>query len=349
MKYARIFLIACAFAIGASAQDKPASPVVFKPIATTLPQVVYKIEAKYTPEARKRNIQGKVLLHLVVDADGMPTFVRVVKSLDPGLDQNAIEAVKQWRFRPATEDGQPVSSEAQVDVSFILLSEPPKHGDPQIKERTVAVAIPQVKDEKPTLLAAPQIKDEKRVVVPIEAADTSPELISKVEPKYTDEAHKKEIQGKVLVYAIVNKDGIPTALHILKSLDPGLDQNAMDAVKQWRFRPATKAGQPVAVEAQVEVNFALMKQPPKRGDPKIKETKKQTLVAPQIKDETQIVPTESKGQPQMTKPELIDKEIEFIREQLKFLRRTSNAIDRQIDVLETRIDDLRKEQRDVSQ
>jgi hypothetical protein len=46
----------------------------------------------------------------------------------------------------------------------------------------------------------------------------------------------------------------------------------------------------------------------------------------------------------MTKSELIDKEIEWLREQLKFLRRTSNAIDRQIDVCETRIDDLRKEQ-----
>lgn len=53
---------------------------------------------------------------------------------------------------------------------------------------------------------------------------------------------------------------------------------------------------------------------------------------------------ESAGPPEMTKRELIEKEIEFLREQIKFLRRTSTAIDRQIDWCETRIDDLRKEQ-----
>jgi TonB family protein len=119
----RILAMLGVLAIGLLAQDKPIS---FKdrPVNFTPPQVVYKIEAWYTNEARDKGIQGQVLLHLVVDRDGLPTSVQVLKPLDPGLDEIAINTVKQWRFKPATKDGQPVSCEAQIDINFALKKEP---------------------------------------------------------------------------------------------------------------------------------------------------------------------------------------------------------------------------------
>jgi len=63
-----------------------------------------------------------VVLTLVIGADGKPRDVRVRSSLDPGLDQKAIEAVQQWQFAPGTKNGEPVAVTSTVEVSFRLLS-----------------------------------------------------------------------------------------------------------------------------------------------------------------------------------------------------------------------------------
>jgi TonB family protein len=94
---------------------------------------------------------------------------------------------------------------------------------------------------------------------------TSPALISKVEPAYTQEARAAKIDGTVILYLEVNPEGVPQNMRVLRSLEPGLDQNAIYAVSQWRFRPGMKDGQPVTVAAQVEVNFRLLQGPPPRA------------------------------------------------------------------------------------
>ena len=66
-----------------------------------------------------------MLVSLVVDENGVPRNVKVVRSLDPGLDQKAIEAVQQWKFRPGQKDGNPVAVQAQIQVTFKLLDKPP--------------------------------------------------------------------------------------------------------------------------------------------------------------------------------------------------------------------------------
>jgi len=101
-----------------SATDGSAYPTAN---GNTLPQLQFKTEGEYTEEARRAKIQGTVVLAVTVEPDGTATVVRVVKSLDPGLDQNAIEAVRKWRFRPGTRDGQPVPVSATVEVNFRLL------------------------------------------------------------------------------------------------------------------------------------------------------------------------------------------------------------------------------------
>jgi len=84
------------------------------------PKPVYKPEPPYTKEARKDKIQGSVELSLVVDAEGNVTEARVVKALDPGLDQNALRTVRTWRFEPATRNGKPVPVRVTVQVTFKL-------------------------------------------------------------------------------------------------------------------------------------------------------------------------------------------------------------------------------------
>jgi TonB family protein len=85
------------------------------------PRVISSREPPYSEDARKAKIQGTVMLSLIVDTNGKPVDVTVVLPLGQGLDEKAVEAVKTWRFQPGTKDGQPVSIQTTIEVSFRLL------------------------------------------------------------------------------------------------------------------------------------------------------------------------------------------------------------------------------------
>lgn len=85
------------------------------------PQLIYKVEPEYSEEARKAKYQGTVVLAVEVWPDGQAHNVRVIRSLGLGLDEKAIEAVRQWRFRPGRRKGEPVKVAATIEVNFRLL------------------------------------------------------------------------------------------------------------------------------------------------------------------------------------------------------------------------------------
>ena len=86
----------------------------------TVPEAIYSPEPSFSDEARKAKFQGMVTLMVVVGKDGRPYDIRVRQSLGMGLDEKAIEAVRNWRFRPATMNGQPVATQIAVQVDFHL-------------------------------------------------------------------------------------------------------------------------------------------------------------------------------------------------------------------------------------
>jgi TonB family protein len=84
------------------------------------PTLIREVRPSYTDEARRRAIEGDVLLEIVVRQDGSIGSVRVTRSLGAGLEQKAIEAVRQWRFLPAKRRGTPVDVVVDVAVEFKL-------------------------------------------------------------------------------------------------------------------------------------------------------------------------------------------------------------------------------------
>ncbi len=92
-----------------------------------------------------------------------------------------------------------------------------------------------------------------------QAKDISkPVLDQKVDPKYPAEAKKNKIQGTVKVEAVIDKSGSVIEAKASESPDPSLAQAAIDAVRQWKFKPAVnKKGEPVQVKTTVTVNFKL--------------------------------------------------------------------------------------------
>jgi TonB family protein len=104
----------------------PAQPEkIYKPgqdTGVTLPRVVREVKPEYTPAAMRARIQGTVWLTTIVLANGDVGDVTVAKSLDAehGLDQQAIDATRQWKFEPGTREGKPVSVEVTIEMTFTL-------------------------------------------------------------------------------------------------------------------------------------------------------------------------------------------------------------------------------------
>jgi len=86
----------------------------------TLPKLISKVEATYSDVARLGAIQGTSEISFVVDTNGIPRHFGLRRGCGYGLDENAVQAARQWRFRPAAKDGQPVNVIANIEVSFRL-------------------------------------------------------------------------------------------------------------------------------------------------------------------------------------------------------------------------------------
>jgi len=237
-------LLAFTTAILAAAQTAPAPPPVAETPApgyriggdVTAPVLTHSVEAEFSDYARRNRICGAVLIGLIVDANGMPQNVHVFRSLEPSLDRKAIEAIEQYRFKPAKrKDGTPVPVRITVEVDFRLFKGPGANGCSQ---------------QFPA--SAPASAKASDLVNP-------PVLVSSVQPGYTDDARKKHITGTCTLQVTIDTNGIPQNVHVVQSLDAGLDANAIEAVKQWRYKPATRNGVPVPFDSSIDVNFRLRK------------------------------------------------------------------------------------------
>lgn len=84
----------------------------------SMPEVTYKVEPEFSEEARKAKFMGTVMVGIIVDTNGRPQNVHIVRGVGMGLDEKAMEAVRQYKFKPAMENGKPVPVELQVEVNF---------------------------------------------------------------------------------------------------------------------------------------------------------------------------------------------------------------------------------------
>ena len=190
----------------------------------TPPEVLYYTDPFYTRTARANGIEGAVTIEGAFDVNGCLKVLRTVKGLGYGLDENALAAVRSWRFSPAKRNGSPVEAIAQIDILF------------RIPDAPVA-----------------EYDDIGRVGPGIVA----PEVVKRIEPKYTDEARNAHLVGTVVLQAVVQTDGAAQILKIVKPLPLGLTESAVEALQQWRFRPASRDGKEIPVSTNIEVGFNL--------------------------------------------------------------------------------------------
>jgi TonB family protein len=145
--------------------------------------------------------------------------MQVLKGLGYGLDEVAVESVREWTFSPATRDGVPVPVVAQIDVEFNLRSANAQR---------------------------------------ISAGMTPPKVLSRVEPQYTEEARRAKIPDvKVVLQVVVKTDGSVDVVRVVQGFAFGMTDSVIHAVEQWKFSPGQRNGQDVDVALNVECTFQL--------------------------------------------------------------------------------------------
>jgi protein TonB len=183
------------------------------------PRKVRDVRPVYPADAMAAGVQGVVILELRIESDGTVGDVRVLRSI-PLLDQAAIDAARQWVFTPTLLNGVPTPAIITTTVNFL--------------QQMAGVYRPG-------------------------NGVRAPRLVYDAKPVYTEAAMAEKIQGVVSLNAVVLPDGAVGDVSVTKSLDAmyGLDEEAVRAMKQWRFEPGTKDGEPVPVQVEVEMTFTL--------------------------------------------------------------------------------------------
>ncbi len=215
-----------------------------------------KVDPVYPPLARQARIQGRVILKVVISKIGDVENLQLISG-HPMLAPAAIEAVKQWKYRPFLLNGEPVEVETQVEVNFTLSENPPAQntaGDQPggIPPGQVGGVIGSIISSTPGDATNPG--DSQRVRISSGVAQGL--LLRKVTPTYPPAANAQHIQGTVLLKAIIDKEGNVANLQLISG-HPLLAPAAIEAVKQWKYKPYLLNDNPMEVETQVQVNFTL--------------------------------------------------------------------------------------------
>jgi TonB family protein len=191
--------------------------------------------------ARQARIQGIVTLKAVISKSGDVESLQLVSG-HPILAPSAIEAVKQWKYKPFLVDGEPVEVETTVQVNFTLAGAPPQQPDAPPNSSSTP-------PQQPDASAPPQR-------VRVSSGVMAGLLISKVNPTYPDDAKQARIQGVVLLHVQIDKEGNVEKIELISG-HPLLAPAAIEAVQQWKYKPYLLNGNPIEVDTQVQVNFML--------------------------------------------------------------------------------------------
>ena len=193
-----------------------------------------------------------VFLHVVLLVVKLPDLYGEVVAPPP---KPKVFVVQQVRFKPP-----PPKEEIQIPKpksKKVPIPDPtPNEPEPIRIEEPEEVDIPRIDDVNLELPEAPPAPEPDRPIH-ITGDVTQPERINEAKPQYTEIARKARIQGVVILQATIDKNGDITDVKVLRGLQMGLTEAAVAAVTQWKFKPATLNGKPVAVYYNLTVNFQL--------------------------------------------------------------------------------------------
>jgi TonB family protein len=186
----------------------------------TLPKLIHGAEAVYPTDPSLAGIKRVCVMRVVIGADGTPGTVQVINQRPSPFDASAAAAVKQSQFVPGRYQESSVPTYITLWVPF-----------------NVAKRV----------LATVSTPSQKGVSVPV--------ALNSVTAEFPKQARKEKDEGVVVIRVPVTETGLPTNATVEWHAGHGFDENALKAVANYRFKPATLHGVPVPMEIVVEVNF----------------------------------------------------------------------------------------------
>jgi len=168
-----------------------------------------------------------------VDEEGYVSKALVISG-DPQLVASALGAVRKWKYVPYDLNGRPVPVTTKVVFVFS------EAGNPKVSA---------------TVRPLPQA--DLGHVFKVGNGVTAPKPIYSPNPQYSKQAKKDKYQGNCVLSLVVGPDGKPYDVTVSRFLGEGLDEKAIEAVRNWRFQTGLKDGKPVAVAMQVDIHFIL--------------------------------------------------------------------------------------------
>ena len=210
--------------------------------------IVKKVDPVYPPLALQARIQGSVVVQVAISKSGDVENVQLFSGR-PLLAPAAIDAVKQWKYKPYLLNGEPVEVETRVTVNFTLPEKRPVEGVvgdapggiPPSEQGGMASALDDANHPR-------RVRVSQRVM--------AARLLTKVPPEYPAAAKDQRVQGEVLMAAVIDREGRVSSIQLISG-HPLLAPAAIDAVKQWTYRPYLLNGEPIEIETQITVNFSL--------------------------------------------------------------------------------------------
>ncbi len=235
-------------------------------------------EPQYPQIARAAHVQGEVVLHAVISKEGKVAELGVVSGPEM-LRQAAEDAVSGWVYKPYMLQGSAVAVETTITVNFTMngnaAPETPQAAAEryrQLYEQGVVLRERLLSGrrlrQRVTLrpirrcclrarggrrrgmerrCRCSRIPDKPPVMYRIGGEVSAPVVVYTVQPEMTEQAKAEKFAGHVVVSLIVDAQGIPEDVHVIRSAGMGLDEEAVKVVKQYKFKPAMRQGQPVAV------------------------------------------------------------------------------------------------------
>lgn len=193
--------------------------------------LIFMINDLYQKLTKDKQKDFILKYNFLVNEEGTIEKIQIIKSEFPEVDKNIANTIKEWKFEPGLKDGQ------KVKFSIPWGFDPNDH----------VGRIPMKGDNDETYYIAVDEMPE-----PIGGLNS---IQSKI--KYPEEAKRSGIEGKVFIQAFIDENGNVVKAKVIKGVGSGLDEVALEAVKQTKFIPGKQEGKPVKVQVAIPIVFKL--------------------------------------------------------------------------------------------
>jgi len=216
-------VLACAAAMSARAQTG-ATAESGKELVDGDPLISHWVAPEYPAELKAQKVQGRVTVQMVIDETGKMSNLRVTKSTDPRFNDAVLKALQACEFKPALEAGKPVAASAELNWDYTLPYHPPKDQPPLDEPLHGLPKTPAV-------------------------AESSPD------PVYPPSLIERHLDGQVLIDLEIGVDGQVSDFRVRDASHPDFVAPAVEAVKQWKFKPARRGDLPVKDVKRAPLSF----------------------------------------------------------------------------------------------